>query len=58
MVVAIGGLGVAAGGLEGIEVIVVVVVLVNGKGAHINAGLFTLEGAKYPISSFLDLLFF
>ena len=57
-VVATGRLGVATGGLEAIVVAVVIVVLVDGDGAHINAGLFALEGAKHPISSFLDLLFF
>ena len=34
---------------------VVVVVFVEGNGAYKNVGLFALEGAKCPISSFLDL---
>ena len=58
MMVATGGLEVVAGGLEAVVVVVVVVVLVNGNGVHVNTGNFTLEGAKHPISSFLDLLFF
>ena len=57
MVVFIRGSGVTVGGLEAIVVGFVVVVLVNSNWAHINVGFFTLEGAKHPISSFLDLLF-
>ena len=57
MVVATGGLDMAAGGLETIVVVVVVVVLDHGNRTHIKSGLFALEGAKHPIVSFLDLLF-
>ena len=36
--------------------VVAVVILVEGNVTHMN--FFGLEGGKYPISSFLDLLFF
>ena len=40
-----------------IAIVVVVVVFNAGNGAHENAGLFTLAGAKCPMSSFLRLEF-
>ena len=38
-----------------IAIVVVVVVPVAGNGAHKNAGLFALAGAKHPMFGFLDL---
>ena len=52
-VVLTGGHEVAICGLKAI--VVVVVVFVKGNGAHENVGLFALEGAKHPMSSFSRL---
>ena len=38
-----------------IALVVVVIVFDVGSGAHKNAGLFTLDGVKHPMSNSLDL---
>ena len=52
--VVIGGLAVVI--LVLIAMVVVVVVFVSGNGAQENAGLFSLDGDKHPMSNLLCLL--
>ena len=54
-VVVVGRLGGVTGGLGVVVVVVVIItVLVIGNRAHMNVGIAALEGAKCPMSNFLD----